>query len=178
MSMEANTALLQRLADEVLTGHNLAALDEIFHADYVEDEPPPGMSPGREGLRQWLASWIAAFPDVRWTVEEQIADEDRVLEPIHLARYPPRSVSRHTPYGEERHRGRMDHRPVHRRQDSREPDHHGHTRDDAATWRHPRTRSAVVLIKHGSNRQWMRGATLRPSTFSLPSRGKVVDRGR
>jgi steroid delta-isomerase-like uncharacterized protein len=61
-----------------LTGHNLAALDEIFHADYVEDEPPPGMGPGREGLRQWLARWIAAFPDVRWTVEEQIADQDRV----------------------------------------------------------------------------------------------------
>ena len=77
MTAEANTAQLQRLA-EVLTEHNLAALDEIFHADYVEDEPPPGMGPGREGLRQWLASWITAFPDVRWTVEEQIADEDRV----------------------------------------------------------------------------------------------------
>lgn len=49
-----------------------------MHADYVEDEPPPGMGPGRDGLRQWLAGWIAAFPDVRWTVEEQIADEDRV----------------------------------------------------------------------------------------------------
>ena len=36
------------------------------------------MGPGREGLRQWLALWIAAFPDTRWTVEEQIADEDRV----------------------------------------------------------------------------------------------------
>jgi len=78
MSAEANTAQLQRLANEVLSEHNLAALDEIFHADYVEDEPPPGMGPGRDGLRQWLASWIAAFPDVRWTVEEQTADEDRV----------------------------------------------------------------------------------------------------
>jgi len=36
------------------------------------------LGPGREGLRQWLALWIAAFPDMRWTVEEQIADEDRV----------------------------------------------------------------------------------------------------
>ena len=62
MSTGANTAQLQRLTDEVLTRHNLAALDEIFHADYVEDEPPPGMGPGRDGLRQWLASWIAAFP--------------------------------------------------------------------------------------------------------------------
>ena len=78
MSMEANTALLQRFADEVLTGHNLAVLDEVFHADYVEDDPPPGMGPGREGLRQWLAGWITAFPDVRWTIEEQIADDDRV----------------------------------------------------------------------------------------------------
>ena len=78
MSMEANTALLQRFADEVLTGHDLAVLDEVFHADYVEDDPPPGMGPGREGLRQWLAGWITAFPDVRWTIEEQIADDDRV----------------------------------------------------------------------------------------------------
>jgi len=76
--MQTNTALVGRLADEVLTRHNLAALDEIFHADYVEDDPPPGMGPGREGLRQWLAMWIEAFPDVRWTVEEQIADQDRV----------------------------------------------------------------------------------------------------
>ena len=75
---QPNTAQLQRLGDEVLTGHDLAVLDEIFHADYVEHEPPPGMGPGRDGLRQWLAGWIAAFPDVRWTVEEQIADDDRV----------------------------------------------------------------------------------------------------
>jgi predicted SnoaL-like aldol condensation-catalyzing enzyme len=78
MSTEANTAKLQQLMDEVLTKHNLAVLDEIFHADYVEHEPPPGMGPGRDGLRQWLAGWIAAFPDAQWTIEEQIADGDQV----------------------------------------------------------------------------------------------------
>jgi steroid delta-isomerase-like uncharacterized protein len=78
VSMEANTAKLQRLADEVLTGHNLSALDDIFHADYVEHDPPPGMGPGRDGLREWLAGFIAAFPDVRWTLQEQIADDSRV----------------------------------------------------------------------------------------------------
>jgi steroid delta-isomerase-like uncharacterized protein len=78
MSAEANMALVDRLADEVLSRHNLAALDEIFHVEYVEDEPPPGMGPGRDGLRQWLAMWVEAFPDVRWTVEEHIADETRV----------------------------------------------------------------------------------------------------
>jgi steroid delta-isomerase-like uncharacterized protein len=78
MSGKANQELVERLADEVLTRHNLAALDDIFHADYIEADPPPGMGPGIEGLRQWLAMWIAAFPDARWTVEEQIADDDHV----------------------------------------------------------------------------------------------------
>ena len=70
-------------------------------------------------------------------------------EPIHLARHPQRSVSRHSPYREDHHRNRVDRRPVYRRQDSREPDHHGHPRDDAATWRHARTRRAAALIKLG-----------------------------
>jgi steroid delta-isomerase-like uncharacterized protein len=36
------------------------------------------MGPGRDGLRQWLADWIAAFPDAQWTIEEQMADGDQV----------------------------------------------------------------------------------------------------
>ena len=56
----------------------LAVLDEVFHADYIEHEPPPGMGPGREGLRQWLAGWIAGFPDAQWAIEEQLADGDQV----------------------------------------------------------------------------------------------------
>jgi steroid delta-isomerase-like uncharacterized protein len=91
MSDEAHTALVQRLADEVLSQHNLDALDDIFHADYVELEPPPGMGLGREGLRNWLAAWFQAFPDVRWTVEEQIADQGTVWS---------RSVWRGTHQGE------------------------------------------------------------------------------
>jgi predicted ester cyclase len=78
MSAEENRALIERLADEVLTQHHLAALDDIFHANYVENEPPPGMGPGLVGLREWLAMWIEAFPDVRWTLEEQIGDEEKV----------------------------------------------------------------------------------------------------
>jgi hypothetical protein len=62
MSGEENRALVGRLADEALTQHNLGVLDDIFHADYVEKEPPPGMGPGLAGLREWLAMWIEPFP--------------------------------------------------------------------------------------------------------------------
>jgi steroid delta-isomerase-like uncharacterized protein len=78
VSAKTNQELVERLASEVLTRHNLAALENFFHADYVEAVPAPGMGPGVEGLRQWLQMWIQAFPDARWTVEEQIADDNQV----------------------------------------------------------------------------------------------------
>lgn len=78
-SAEANKALLQRFADEVLTQHNLAAVDELVHPDFVELDPVPGQGPGRQGLKEWFALYFAAFPDVRWTVEEQVAEGDKVM---------------------------------------------------------------------------------------------------
>ena len=52
MSIEANKALLERYV-AVLNRHDLTALDEFYHSDYVQDEPPEGMGPGLDGLRQW-----------------------------------------------------------------------------------------------------------------------------
>jgi steroid delta-isomerase-like uncharacterized protein len=75
---DLNQQAIDRLTNDVLTQHHLDMLDTIFHADYIEADPPPGMGPGVEGLRQWLAAWFAAFPDVRWTVEEQIANDDQI----------------------------------------------------------------------------------------------------
>ena len=77
MSIEANKALLERYV-EVLNRHDLTALDEFYHWDYVQHEPPEGMHPGLEGLRRWIATWIEAFPDMRWIVEEQIGEDDQV----------------------------------------------------------------------------------------------------
>ena len=74
MSGVANKALVQRLIDEVLTQHNLAVLDEIVHPDFVELDPAPGQEQGREGLKQFFAAYFDAFPDVRWTLEEQVAE--------------------------------------------------------------------------------------------------------
>lgn len=74
----SNQAVVERLAVDVLTKHDLAALDTIFHTDYIEADPPPGMGPGLEGLRQFLGAWFEAFPDASWTIEEQIAADDQV----------------------------------------------------------------------------------------------------
>ncbi len=77
MSIEANKAVLRHL-EQVFNQHDVGALGEVFHADYVEQEPPPGMGPGLAGLQAWMAMFFAAFPDLRWTFEEQIAEGDKV----------------------------------------------------------------------------------------------------
>ncbi len=77
MSIEANKALLRHL-EQVFNQHDVDALGEVFHADYVEQEPPPGMGPGLAGLQAWMAMFFAAFPDLRWTFEEQIAEGNKV----------------------------------------------------------------------------------------------------
>ena len=44
----------------------------------VEQVPLPGQGPGLAGLKDVLRGMRAAFPDMHWTVEEQIAEGDKV----------------------------------------------------------------------------------------------------
>jgi steroid delta-isomerase-like uncharacterized protein len=77
-STENNKAMDLRFATEVLTDHNLDVLPELVAEDFVEQNPPPGQGPGREGLRQFLAQMFEAFPDMSWGVDETVAEGDRV----------------------------------------------------------------------------------------------------
>jgi steroid delta-isomerase-like uncharacterized protein len=54
-------------------------LNELVAEDFVEHIPFPGQGPGREGLRQVLSAFISAFPDIWWTLEEQIAEGEKVV---------------------------------------------------------------------------------------------------
>ena len=72
--------LARRFVDEVINAHDLdAALLELVAEDFVEQNPLPGQGPGRAGLGEVLAGMFAAFPDLRWTPHDMIAEEDRVM---------------------------------------------------------------------------------------------------
>lgn len=45
----------------------------------VEQVLFPGQGPGLQGLKDILRDMRAAFPDMNWSVEEQIAEGDKVL---------------------------------------------------------------------------------------------------
>ena len=77
---EENKAIVRRFAEEVMTNKNLAAADELVAEDYVELDPAPGQEQGREGFKQFLGTIaFAAFPDMQWTIEELIAEGDKVV---------------------------------------------------------------------------------------------------
>jgi steroid delta-isomerase-like uncharacterized protein len=78
MSEEEIKAIGRRFVDEVLNKKNLAAADELVAEDFVELDPLPGQEQGREGLKQLLATFFAAFPDLQWTTEEEAAEGDKL----------------------------------------------------------------------------------------------------
>ena len=78
MSVERNKAMDRRYVAEVLNGGNLASIDEIMAPAYVGHVP--GFPPSdREGDKQLIAMFHHAFPDLRFTLEDQIAEGDRVV---------------------------------------------------------------------------------------------------
>ena len=73
--MSDNKATMRRIYEEIITGRNLAAADELLADDFVEyEELPPGMPSGREAPKAMGAMTLAAFPDFRVTVEELLED--------------------------------------------------------------------------------------------------------
>ncbi len=79
MSIEENKALSHRILDELWNKGNLGLIDELYPPDYVNHSAPPGIPPDREGLKQFVTMYRHAFPDVQMTVEDQIAEGDKVV---------------------------------------------------------------------------------------------------
>jgi steroid delta-isomerase-like uncharacterized protein len=76
---EENKALVRREEEELFSGGNLDAADEIYAADYVGHDPSnPEDVRGLEAAKQAAADYRQAFPDLRVTVEDLIAEGDRV----------------------------------------------------------------------------------------------------
>jgi predicted ester cyclase len=75
---EQNKAVFRRIVDEVFNQGRLATADELG-AGYIEHTPAPGQAPGIEGFKQMVQMLRGAFPDLRVTIEDLIAEGDRVV---------------------------------------------------------------------------------------------------
>jgi predicted ester cyclase len=80
MSAEENKLAERRLYEEVWNKRNLAAIDELIAPNVVEHNPnTPSQGPGLEGYRQSIESILTTFPDMKVTLEDLIAEGDKVV---------------------------------------------------------------------------------------------------
>ena len=79
MSAEENKALVRHWFAQ-LDQRNFAIIDELLPVDYVDHNPPlADMPPGREGVWRASLALAAAFPDAVHTIEDQMAEGDKVM---------------------------------------------------------------------------------------------------
>lgn len=80
MSAESNKALARRLMEEAFNAGNIDVLDELVATGFVNhDSAAPESTVGLDAARASIEGYRTAFPDLRVTIEDQIADDDRVV---------------------------------------------------------------------------------------------------
>jgi predicted ester cyclase len=78
MSAEENKAIARRWVEEIWGKGNLAVVDEIVSPTFVSDGSPQSL----EELKQRVRSLHANYSNARVTLEEQIAEGDKVVNRI------------------------------------------------------------------------------------------------
>ena len=58
---EDNKALVRRFYDEIFTKKNANAIDEICSPEFVDRNPMPGQSPGRQGMKDAFGGFYMRF---------------------------------------------------------------------------------------------------------------------
>jgi steroid delta-isomerase-like uncharacterized protein len=71
-------ALVRQFFEEAWGKGNMAAVDEFVAADYAEHPRPPTLPPGTEGMKQLIASYRTAFPDLQTTLDDIFAEGEMV----------------------------------------------------------------------------------------------------
>jgi ketosteroid isomerase-like protein len=84
MSADENKAVVLRFYEELWNGRKVETADEIIAADCLTHQLRAGVDD--EGtprppvlIKQHVAAWLAGFPDLHFTIEQIIAEGDRVV---------------------------------------------------------------------------------------------------
>lgn len=73
---KAETA--RRALEDVCSGRELDRVGEVYHPQFV-DHVNALEYHGLEGARKSVAGYLALFPDLRFVVDEQVSEGDRVV---------------------------------------------------------------------------------------------------
>src|SRR4029077_1863217 len=78
MTLEANKALVRRLFEEVIPAGVPSAMRELVAPGFLDHDPLPGQPAGVEGAEYVVSTMHGAHPDLRFTIDDLVAEGDRV----------------------------------------------------------------------------------------------------
>ena len=73
-----HTATMRRIYEMINAG-DIDGFGACMADDFVEHEETPGLAPTKQGVQDFFRMYLAAFPDLRFHVEDVIAGADRVV---------------------------------------------------------------------------------------------------
>ncbi|MGA7670844.1 MAG: ester cyclase [Nitrolancea sp.] len=78
MSSEANKNLIRSWMTEVLTGHDIDAIEKYFAPNCVHHDLEMGDSQGVEAEKQLTSNFVTAFPDLAFTLQNVLGEGELV----------------------------------------------------------------------------------------------------
>ncbi len=80
MSIEENKATARRFPLEIANQGKVELLDELTAPAAVDHQVPPGWPPTVESTKKLVTMLRAAFPDLEYTIEFEVAEGDKVMQ--------------------------------------------------------------------------------------------------
>ncbi|HEV2468872.1 MAG TPA: ester cyclase [Candidatus Sulfotelmatobacter sp.] len=82
--MHSAKHIIQRFVDELWNARRLDVADQIFSDDCITHQLRSGfpVEPAHRGpqeMKEHISGWLASFPDLRFTIEQMIAQSDHVV---------------------------------------------------------------------------------------------------
>jgi predicted ester cyclase len=86
MTPDHNKRLARRALEEIYAKGDLELADALVHADFVDHEPAhAGQPTGPESVKQTVRRLHATFGGLRFEVEDEIAEGDKVVQLVTMS---------------------------------------------------------------------------------------------
>jgi steroid delta-isomerase-like uncharacterized protein len=81
---ERNVGIARRVWEEVWHRGDFSASEELFDAQFVRHDLDPAQGQGRKQNEEFIRRMRSAFPDLRFTIDDMIAKDDKVVTRYHF----------------------------------------------------------------------------------------------
>jgi predicted ester cyclase len=86
MTSEDNKRLARRALEEIYAMGDVELADELVHPGFLDHEPAhPELPTGPESVKQTVRSLHSTFGELRFDVEDEVAEGDRVVQRVTMS---------------------------------------------------------------------------------------------